>query len=117
MRFNFNQSVVYWPKAGADNFGKPKMGSPVVLPCRIEDEVAETINSDGEKVLSSATVWVEYDLIAGGFMLPYGTQATIDATTFPSDNPKQDRRVREIISAGKIPHLKTTQSLRKAMLK
>ncbi len=114
MRLKLPQKCVYWAPIGADSFGRPTFASPVQKICRWEDKIAETIDADGNEVLSNATVYLSDDVLVGGALFNGAMQDL--GSSFPP-NIKNDRRVREIISKGRVPNLKGTQFLTSAMLK
>lgn len=115
LRFRLNDSVVYWPPANADKYGRPGVAAPVQLPARWEDKVEETINSTGDVELSGATVYLATDVLVGGLLM-LGTLTELGDSGFLTP-PRANRRVREIISKGRIPPLAGGNSLVTAYVK
>jgi hypothetical protein len=114
VRWRLNQTCLYWAPNGADNFGKPAYTAVVQLICRIESMVSETIDAQGNIVLSSATAYLATPVVTGGAMMAGQMQDL--GSGFPA-NPKDDLRVHEILSIGSVPSLKNTQTLYTAKLR
>lgn len=96
MRVRLPHTTVYWTPGPADAHGQPTYGIPIELPCRWDDTVVETINAQGDLLYASSTVILLTDVQVGGLLF----QGTIDevlASSFPLDDPRSDRRVREIV--------------------
>lgn len=108
MRFALHDYAVYWAPIAANQYGKPSVTTPVELPCRWEEKTSETINAEGETVLSGATVYLASDVLVGGYMM-FGKLQDL-GSGFPA-NPKADRRVREIINRERVPALHRSQVL------
>ena len=109
LRLRLNQTAVYWQLIGNDDFGRPKFAAPVQLPCRWEDYLSETINSQGDKVLSSATIYLASPVAVGGVLMQ-GLLITAQASGFPP-NIKDSPLTHEILSVLTIPALKGSQTL------
>lgn len=114
MRFRLPQRCVYWAATGADGFGRPVVADPVELPCRWEDRTRKTIGPTGDEVLSSATVYLASAVAVGGFL--YKGPITDTEESGWQTILKNNRGVKEIITAGTIPSLKGSQSLSEAQL-
>lgn len=116
MRFRLPQTLVYWPPAGSDSFGRPTLGTPVEYKCRWEDTITETIDSNGDIALSSATVYLTSPVAIGGVMW-LGTLATGPQSSGWIDEVKANSGTHEIINILVVPSLSASQKLTKVMLK
>lgn len=113
------QQLVYWPPAGKDMFGKPVWGTAVQLACRWEDDNDEMLTPEGERVISSAKVFVAQDVLYSGVLLLLNQNETINSLldqTNPWNNIDGSgvARPRRIIRFSKLPDLKNRQTLRTA---
>lgn len=108
MRFRLPQTLVYWAPTGAGRQGRQTFASPVEFPCRWEDGYSEVIGEDGVNVACTGQIFLVGDVAVGGAVLLGGLQDL--GSSFPS-NPMEDKRVREIITRGKVPSLTNRQVL------
>lgn len=60
--------IIYWPKIGDTDYGKPSYGDPVPLKGRWDDNQEEVIMPDGRKVVSKSLVMLSADVKAGGIL-------------------------------------------------
>jgi hypothetical protein len=74
------QTATYWPPSVKDDFGNDSYGSPQSIPCRWEDVQEMFVNSKGEEKRSQANVFVNQDLLNGGYLY-LGASATVDPRT------------------------------------
>lgn len=119
MRLRLPQTVVYFAPNGTDGFGMPKLAAPVELArrARWEDKLTETIDKDGDTVLSFATVYLNVPVRIGGILI-LGTMAqTVDSSGWDAANVPGNPDTHEIVSIGSVPNLRATQTLYTAMLK
>lgn len=84
-------------------------------PARWEDGSDETISSDGDLVYSSASVFLANNVLTGG-LLYLGLLTDLQASSWLA-NPKSNPGVHEILSVTRVPSIRNTQTLYKAMLK
>ena len=110
MRFRLYQTANYFPPTGPDSFGRPAFGTGQTLSVRWEDKVQETINSNGDTVLSGAVVYLAVPLLVGGFIV-------LGSVPTGSTDPRKIPGAREVLSIGSVPSLKNTQTLYTAMLR
>lgn len=108
------QNAVYWAplldpdgQPQYDRYTQRRYDTPVQIKCRWEDKVEEFLDSNQEKQISNAKVYVDRDVLVGG-MLRLGTLASID---FP-DDPRENTGVYEIRRYEKMPNLRNTEYLR-----
>jgi len=105
------QTAVYWAYASTDQFGTKSYADPVEIDCRWEDTIEEFMDSEGERQMSNAVVYVDRDIPVGGvLMLGELTDITDES------NIKENAGAWEIRKFGKLPNFKATEFLRTAYL-
>lgn len=112
------QRAVYWaPTTSPDGDvqyneqGRIKYEAGVEIRCRWEPSNEQFIAADGSTRLGSAKVYVDRDVLVGGF-LRLGALATVDFLNDPLENDS----VLEIRRFDKTPNLRVTEYLRTCML-
>ncbi len=63
-----NDFCVYWPTAAVDTFGVYSSGSPVELACKWKSSKGETVDKDGKKHTTTATVYLSTEVALGGWL-------------------------------------------------
>jgi hypothetical protein len=116
MRFRLPNKLVYWPPTGADEFGRPTLGTPVEYCCRWEDCVEETIDPNGDVVLSSAVAYLTDPAAVAGVMW-HGTLIEGPQSSSWLPDVKSNFGTHEIINVSKIPGLRGQTPLTKVSLK
>ena len=106
------QAAVYWAPAAPDQFGRVDVESPIDIACRWED-VAETfIGASGATATSRAKVYVDRDVVPGGWLYLGEVADLVDSTA----HPRTIEDAYQIEQFNKLPTLKATDFLRTAML-
>lgn len=112
------QKAVYWaPRtnpAGDIQYttqGQVKYDTGVEISCRWENTKEEFIGPEGTPRISQAKVYVDRDVLVGGY-LRLGTLASVDF----ADDPLENDNILEILSFTKMPNLRNTEVLRTCML-
>ena len=105
------QTAVYWPFDSVDAYGKKLMGSPVEIKCRWDGSIEEFLDSQGERQLSKAVVFVDRDTPVGGILM-LGTLSDITDDT----NIKENEGAWEIRRFDTTPNLEATEFLKRAYL-
>lgn len=105
------QKCVYWALSSKNQFGEKQYDSPVEISCRWEDSSVEYLNSDGERVVSNAVVYVDRDVFVGSILM-LGVLADITDYTYIKENVG----AYEIQKFEKLPNFKTTEFLRTVYL-
>jgi len=98
------QTATLWVRTGVDQFGQPRFATPVEIPCRWEESIAEFTTPTGEKTISRAIVYPDRSLAPGDYLWE-GELA--DA---PS-NPLTDKFAWEIKRADAIPDTRARRVL------
>jgi hypothetical protein len=101
--------AVYWPVAGRDDMGMPKVGDPVEVNCRWEDGSEQTVTVDKVERMAKATVYVDRDMVTGGYLW-HGRKADLAK---PKPPPKDAIPIAAFMS---IPDRKNRAKLRYALL-
>lgn len=104
------QSAVYWPPTGADEYGHPTFGTAVAVSCRWEDKSEEFVDDKGERQVSNAVVYVDQDMVPGGWLW-LGSLGDESDSGDPIASGAHEIRKFE-----KVPNLKATEHLRTVML-
>jgi len=65
---NLRESITYWAPGAVDNFGDPSFASPVLIKAKWEDRAELFIDNEGREQRSKSVVFVDTDLITGGFL-------------------------------------------------
>lgn len=68
MQRRMNDTITYWPKAGDDGFGGSTFGKPDKIRGRWERRSELYRDGQGREVRSSAVVYVDQDVVQGGFL-------------------------------------------------
>jgi len=66
---NLRESITYWEPTEVDNFGDPSFAAPVGVKAKWEDRTELFINAEGREERSHSVVYVDTDLLKGGFLL------------------------------------------------
>jgi len=93
-----NQTLVYWPPAARNEFGKATYGTPVQLSCHWEQEQVEIKDAEGNNFISTATIFLDQEVLRGGWVWE-GLLADAPAnpiTPVPLQQIKQCRRVPDV---------------------
>ena len=108
------QNAIYWPLAGADSggvdvdaYGQPIASDPVTIACRWVDKAIQYVDAVGETRISHSVVYVESDVVLGGFLM----LGELDDVT-DEDTPLNNVNAWEIQRFDKTPNLKNTEFLR-----
>lgn len=104
MRFPAN--VTYWA-ATPDGYGGFSFASPLTIKGRWQDTVMDTINNQGEAIVSRAIVYVNTDVEVNGY-LAQGDLDDIDPTLIDGAH--------RIARFDKSPNIKYSDYLRKVTL-
>lgn len=112
------QTAVYWPPGSEetggrdfDDYGKSLFSTPVEISCRWDDVNEEILLSDGERVMSRATVIVDREVKLRG-VLCLGTEAEMTDLI----NPKKNEGAYEIRRVDKNPDIDGRDTLVRAFL-
>lgn len=106
MNIRFPQIATYWA-ATPDGFGGNTFGEPTEIKCRWEDSVEETIDNNGNKIISRSKVFLASDVAVGGYLYlgsSEGADPTLISDTFP------------IRRFDKTPDIRNASYLRRAIL-
>ena len=105
---NMRRQATYWPPSDdADGFGRPAFLDPVAVKVRWQDKADIFRDREGRELTSSAVVYIDGPVEAGGF-LALGQH--------PEPDPRQTD-AREIGASGTSDNLRGTITLHKAWLK
>ena len=104
---NLREDITYWEIAGVDNFGDPSFSAPVTLKAKWEDRTELFIDADGRETRSRSVVYVDTDLVIGGYLFR-GTSSASDPLTVNNTFLIKDYR--------KISDFENTTHERRAML-
>lgn len=104
---NLKQKATYWAPTGVDDFGNQTFAAPITLNCRWEGRTELFIDIDGKEQRSAARVYVNQDVLVGGYLF--------EGVTTVAD-PKTIKAAREIRDFRKIPNLRATEFERRALL-
>jgi hypothetical protein len=104
---DLRQTATYWAPVGIDGFGKKTHAKPVTLNCRWEKKKERYRNPQGEIELSTASVFLEQSVAAGGFMF-LGTSLEL--------SPYDEEDALEIVSADEVPELEGEDVTYKAQM-
>ena len=105
------QVAVYWPFVSVDAYGKKLVGSPVAIKCRWDGRVEEFLDSQGERQLSRAVVYVDRETPIGGILMLGALSDITDRTDI-----KENEGGWEIRRYDTTPNLKATEFLRTVYL-
>ncbi len=105
------QAAVWWSRSQVpDESGTFSFAAPVQIECRWEDKLMEVLDAQGQKTLSSSTVYVDREMGVGD-KLKFGS---IDSETM--DDPVEDREAFSIIRFEKLPDFSAEETLLTAYL-
>ena len=125
MIFSLNQTIVYWPPAGVDQYATLQLGIPVEFEyARWDDAQSNAINAQGNIVVSSASVYLDGDDVCSILGWGVGIQlqglmslgCLADAMALPLP-VRGNYGVHEIIAVNKTPDLQNLQVLWRIQLK
>ena len=104
------QKAVYWePKDKKDRYGEDKFHLPVEVKCRWEDVIEKDIDENQEEIIFKSTVYLDKDVIKGGY-LRFGKLEELNGATEIPDDAVEIKRFE------RFPTLKARQFLRIARL-
>lgn len=106
------QKAVYWGSPTPDGTGDYTFATAVEIDCRWEDTQKLIRDSQGKEIVATAKVYVDRDVVVGGF-LKLGTLVSLASD---HTNPRLIEGAQEIRSFGKLPNFKVTEYLRTAWL-
>jgi hypothetical protein len=106
------QAAVYWAPDTPDDFGLIGAATPVDIACRWEDVSEAFITSEGVETTSRAKVYVDRDLLPGGYLY----LGQVSDLPDPAAHPRTVDGAYMVQSFDKLPNLKATEYLRTAML-
>lgn len=101
------QTITYWAPSTPDGYGGKAYSSPTSIKGRWEDTVELFIDAIGREKVSMARVYVDRQLVNGGFIF-LGTNSSTDPTSV--DGAREIRQVR------KIPDLRAKSFEHRVML-
>lgn len=104
---NLKQDVTYWSPSSFDQFGNQVWGTPAVIKGRWEDRTDLFIIETGEEVRSRARVYLNSDVVVGGYLF-LGVSSSTDPGTVTG--------AREIRDFRKIPTITADLFERRALL-
>jgi len=105
---NLRESITYWAPSGVDNFGDPSFASPdSTIKAKWEDRTELFIDAEGRETRSMSVVYVDTDLITGGYLFR-GNSNSSDPLTVTNAFMIKDVR--------KISDFENTTHERKVML-
>lgn len=102
-----NQTATYWSTPTPDGYGGYSFSTPTSVSCRWENREEIFINSQGVEERSQAVVYLEQDVVEGGYLY-LGTSA--------QGNPKDQAGVWKIKAVKKSPNIAGDTFLRKVWL-
>lgn len=104
----YNQIITYWSEDVIDGFGNRTFKAPVILQGRWEERTDLEIAFEGEVKPSKAVVYLQSDIVLGGFLALGDQTATADPNSLDA--------AFIIKSFTKMPSVDATEFIRKAML-
>ena len=108
-----NQTAMYWSTPSSDGYGGYTFANPVELDCRWEDRVEKFIGPSGEDEISSSVVFLEQDVVLGGYLF-LGDENDLDSAAI---SPYDVDGAKEIRSFRKTPDKKVSKYERVAYLR
>lgn len=108
MNFPLNQTATYWAPNTPDGYGGGTFPAPVTVTCRWEDTTEIVLDNKGVEAMARAKVFLETDLLSGGFLV-LGTSTATD--------PRLVDGAWEIVRCKKIGSVQSQQFLRTVWLK
>lgn len=85
------QQAVYWAPLEVNDSGEPKLGLPVQIRVRWEDELEEGLDNTGTETIFMSTVYTGEDVKEGG-MLFFGTLNDLKKALPPPENAHRIRK-------------------------
>lgn len=76
----YNQTITYWAEAAMDGFGERTFSAPVTFVGRWEERTDLKIEFDGEVTMSKAVVYLQDDVILGGYLALGDLIASLEPT-------------------------------------
>lgn len=73
---NLNEEITYWSISGRDNSGDPTFASPVSVMAKWEERTELFINVEGREERSRSVVYVDTDVVKGGYLFQGISSAT-----------------------------------------
>lgn len=110
-----NQKALYWPPGSPDGFGGMTFGDPSEIPCRWEEKMIQYLSRTGETKISRAIVFVDQDLIPGGYLY-LGSRTDLESHLPSAFEPTDLPNAWEIQSFTRIPGISAQQFTRSAIL-
>lgn len=104
---NLRETVTYWAPSGVDNTGDPSFASPVSVKAKWEERTELFIDDAGRETRSKSVVFVDTDLVKGGYLFRGTSTSTTPLTV---DNAFMIKDCR------KISDFENTVHERRAML-
>ena len=102
---NLRQKITLWVVSSKDVYGKPTYTSSIIKG-RWEDKQQNTVDSEGNDLVSNATVFVGIDIATGSYLYNGVSEETSPAAGS-----------REVKNFSKIPNIRGNIYERKAILK
>lgn len=82
------QDALYWAPPQRDGFGGYVWGDPIGVKSRWESRETITYSPEGSEVVASTIVWVDTDVLQGGYLLK-GNINDINELLPPNDDAAQ----------------------------
>ena len=79
-------NLVYWPYAGADMYGQPVYGAPVVIKCRWDECLKQVFDADGSPVFSKIELITQIRLAPKG-LIKKGKVIPADDSGYNGETP------------------------------
>lgn len=110
-----NQFATYWAPGNNDGFGDVVYNAPPVrIACRWQEKKDLVRNAQGQEVVSSATVYVDRELLPRGYLAFGDLTGDVDSDGF--SDPRDEALARQIINVGTSPSIAADQILHKVWL-
>lgn len=103
-----NQEITYWAPGAEDRYGTITYGEPTLLRGRWEDRNEEVKTTGGDTIVSRAVVFVDRDLLIGGYLAKGDYSTLSDPTLIASAG--------EIQVWAAVPDLRNVSTERRAFL-
>jgi hypothetical protein len=104
---NLKATLTYWSPSSEDNFGAVSFGAPITLRGRWEERSERVRKPNGDELESTAVVFVDRDLLTGGFLIEG------DFTFQPDPHAVG---AKEIQALATVPDIRSVQRERRAYL-
>jgi hypothetical protein len=78
--------LIYWPYAGADQYGQPIYGAPSVITCRWDECLKQVFDADGSPVFSKIELITQIRLAPKG-LIKKGTTIPADPSASDGETP------------------------------